>query len=743
VDNKPSFLSKTLYVELVNNKGEVVQKRMLPVANSISSGDILLNKETPSGNYRLNAYTLWMLNFPDFIFSKELLVLNTDQSTNMFSKDVIDFSVQFFPEGGDLVAGLNNKVAFKAVQKNGLPAKITGRVIDAANKEIASLSSVHDGMGYVEFQPVAGTKYLAEVTSASGLKKTVTLPASKEEGVVMHVINDNPSRLFVQLERSAKNAAAYNLLWIVAQINNEVVYSAQINFDADQNTIAIPKKDLPSGIMQITVFKNDLPIAERLAFISNHELPKQDLLNSNLNTAKRERNSIQLDVSAYKTLAASVSVTNSSGDALQLDNNIFSNTYLNSDLKGYIHQPGYYFKNKEQGTLKALDLVMLTHGWRRFKWQDLIAAKFPSLQYPVESGITITGKLTKTDGTTSMKNSRVDFITKGDDSTTIASTVKLNENSEFFISDLNFKKSATIYYQGTNEAKTNALTELKLYPGLYDTLKRTNRLPEIDLVTQFQNQLINKLLEEKKKIDEAEGKTLSTVVVRTKKLSKIDSLTQVYATDIFQTSDQTIPMDGGNYFTIWQFLQRNIAGLEIAKNDAGLTTVHFSRYKNLPGFTSDEDPGTEDPTTTIKFFLNEIPVTKDVIEMIDPTDVGLVKVWKGNSGNILGATQGVIGVYTQKNKSSKDWRQKGFSSFTKQGYSVTREFFNMNYSRPGDSSSVSDIRPTLFWSPKLKIDKAGKATIEFYNDDIAKSFKLVINGIDADGKMLHIEKELK
>ena len=215
----------------------------------------------------------------------------------------------------------------------------------------------------------------------------------------------------------------------------------------------------------------------------------------------------------------------------------------------------------------------------------------------------------------------------------------------------------------------------------------------------------------------------------------IDSLNTQYATDIFYESDQTIPVNTEiNTGTIWQLLRNNIPGILISNSDTG-TAVNFSRYDGISLFSSNGEEG-------VQFFLNEVAVSIAVIESLFAEDIGLVKVFKGNSAIALGVTRGAIGLYTVKNKSLRDWRSKGFDFVKMAGYSTRREFPNLNYSVSKTENELPDIRTTLYWNPNPTI-KDGKAIIEFYNDDVCKKFKVVVEGIDLDGKLVHIDKELE
>ena len=144
----------------------------------------------------------------------------------------------------------------------------------------------------------------------------------------------------------------------------------------------------------------------------------------------------------------------------------------------------------------------------------------------------------------------------------------------------------------------------------------------------------------------------------------------------------------------------------------------------------------------MQFYLNEIPVINDIVEALNVSDIGLVKIFRGTTAITLGATSGAVAIYTIKDKSFRDWRSKGFDYIKRPGYSVSREFYEMDYLKISSQSTFSDIRPTLYWNPAVTV-KEGKATVSFYYDDNCKAFKITIEGIDENGKILHAEKIVK
>jgi hypothetical protein len=739
LEEKPTILSKVIYADLVNSLGVVVEKKMCKLKDGVADGVLDIKAELPTGNYYLRCYTLWMLNFPSFVTEKKIRIFNyknpVKAKPNALANTTINIS--FFPEGGNLVTGLKSIIAFKALDQNGNPLSVTGDIVNTKNEKIISFKSIHDGMGSFELQPNGNDVYRAIIQVPGGSEKTVTLPVAKEEGIRMSVDNSNPNKTFVKVERSEKNKDKYNHLLVVAQINYHVAYMGKLNIDEGLDAVAINKKTLPPGIMQVTVLTEDgRPLAERIVFVANHSLSNSLLDAGLVNLEKRKKNTISLDAREFTNLQAAIAITNANSEPGKYAPTILSSFLLSSDIKGNVHEPGYYFKDKEPATLQLLDLVMMINGWRRFNLEDIIANKFSDLHYPFETSLSITGKVLQSNGRSVLKAGKINLIIKGEDSTNILAEAKTNDASVFVVDKIEFQKGATIHYQGTNTTKTEAIVSVTIDSTYFDTLARVKMNTENLLGTGTSSPYLQQLLTDKQKADSAKGKTLSEVVVRTRKRSETDSLNSVYASDIFFASDQTLALNPNiNYYDVWQFLRMSVPGIAINQTDTGMQ-VNFTRYEGIDMFSENTR------NSSVAFFLNEIPVDINRIESLDPSDVAMVKIFKGVTGIALGADRGAIAFYTVKGSSGRDWRKKGFDFYKRSGYSVTREFYEMDYSVINPENTNPDIRTTIYWNPQVTI-KDGKALIEFYNDDVCKKFKVVIEGMDANGKLLHAEKEIQ
>lgn len=205
------------------------------------------------------------------------------------------------------------------------------------------------------------------------------MPVAKQNGIVIEVSN-NLLQIEFKVKRAANSPLLYPFVYVVAQMNQQLLYKAKANLTKLISVSGIiPLESLPSGIVQVTILTPDeTPIAERITFIN----PSASSFITDLNTAlndmgKRKKNVIQIDVPDTIACNLSVSITDADLDPVAKGDNIFSNVLLTSDIKGYVHQPAYYFSSDADSVADHLDLVMMTNGWRRFDWENIMANHWP------------------------------------------------------------------------------------------------------------------------------------------------------------------------------------------------------------------------------------------------------------------------------------------------------------------------------------------------------------------------------
>jgi len=436
--NGLSVLSKFLYADLVNNKDSVKTSLRLPLTNGLGWGGITLSDSLlKAGNYHIRAYTNLMRNFgEEYFFDKAVKIGNAlppiagkgilspikaktipknEVQATPDKNDPAAISVQFFPEGGDLVNGLISKVGFKAVGAEGLGRRISGYVVDKDNIQMTTFQSEHAGMGAFVLHPDAGNNYTAVIKLNDGDEKRVELPKAKDKGYSLSVIQTE-SNVIVNIQAS-KDLLNSGEIALVAQANNTILYTGKKELSSNAFTTVIPKSRFPEGITQFTLFSPDYqPVAERLVFIRNDDKH----LNIKVTTDKpdykqRKRVHLNLEITGQDgkpvTGAFSLAVTDegkvpyTEGD----EKSIFSNLLLSADLKGYIEQPNYYFTDIIADKDKQLDDLLLTQGWRRFVWNEVLTGTYPAITFQPEKGRGVNGRIV-TDKGKPVPNAKVTLL---------------------------------------------------------------------------------------------------------------------------------------------------------------------------------------------------------------------------------------------------------------------------------------------------------------------------------------------
>jgi hypothetical protein len=731
----PSPFSKIFYTELYDAYGNLILRNSEPIIESAAIGNFDLPSSFDGTRIHIRAYTSWMLNFDtSFIYTKDLRIIGSlqDSSTHVIPTAT---SLHFFPEGGELVAGIENNIAFRANDSFDLPRKVSGILYDQSGKALLNFNSAHDGMGNFILIPDKADVFYAIWKDEKGIEHRTELPPVRSSGIVLRVLNSKQKLIF-NIARPAESQA-YQQVIIIGHMNQQIVYKATVNLK--ENAMSggnIPTDQLPTGILEITIFDiNELPLAERVCFINNNNYSFDGKLTlSAKSLQKRGRNVVDVDITDTFKSKLAMAITDAEVDGNRpWDDNIISSLLLTGDLHGYVKDPYYYFQNNSDSLIRQLDLVMLTHGWRRFKWENLVNGKLPVIKYPIENYLSINAEVLGIPSSRISKDESLNvvFQTKG------ASTSMLNvpyvNNSKFSLSGLIFYDTAKAYYMfNTNRGLSNEAAII-FKNGLSAGVKKLKPFNmTLPVWSPDDSSLIRKSRQVFEEIARLNGdkriQNLEAVTVRRRIRIKSDKekLDEEYSSGLFSGGNATI-FDLVNDQTvsaidIFTYLQGRVAGLQI--NTAG-STPSLTWRGSSPGI-----------------FLNEIQSDASSVKNIPVSDIAMVKVFSpGSAGGMSNSAGGVISIYTKKGTDKKpDPSIKGLDMVRILGFNVQREFYSPDYLINPEPES-DDIRTTLYWNPNLKAGKGiRRISIPFYNSDVTHKFRIILEGFNDDGKLIHLEK---
>ncbi|MEO7924797.1 MAG: hypothetical protein ABIR30_14030 [Chitinophagaceae bacterium] len=738
-DGKPSGISHNFYVLLTDSKGQIMTSKKYPVTGAVSKGNIELPDSLPQGNYYIRALTPDMMNYDEsFIYKKNIFVFKPSSgSTSTSGIASPNISLRFFPESGNLVDGILSVVGFKAVDQSGMPAELNGIIRTEDGTTIASFKTHHDGIGKVQFKPQAGKKYQAEVETAAG-KRIYPLPEVVANGINLKVQDEKGGKKF-QLSRSEKDKKNFETLKVIAVINNQLVYEQEISFEDYPSVVGhIGTDSLPSGILYFTVFdKNGAPLAERLCFVDNGEYRgTADIVLVKTSTEKRAENSIELNFPENMQRSCSVAVIDFPESGAEDRENIYSRFLLSSDLKGYIYNPAWYFENRNDTTKLALDNLLLTHGWSRFSWTKILSGAMLVKTFKDVDLISIRGRVMDENDKLPLSNGMVGFYVEAEDSTTQNLEANVNADGVFVMDSVAFVGKSKLFYAYTDkQGKTrqarvhlddNELEKnIHLIPaGMTQTL-----IAKTAVAIQGKDDINKRYRYTQTKLDDV--KELEKVVVEAKSGKKpIDAVNEKYTTGVFRTMGK-VNLDNINdpvndkSMNVVDYIKNRIQQIEIQGE-------RFVNRKNMSLMTGQK--------WVVGLFLNEVPTDMIQLKILRADDISLVKFYEaGFVGVGSGSPGGALAVYTKEKFVENKPDKLEYVQYN--GYSITKEFYSPDYKGADAKRSTADNRSTLYWNPNVYTDMETKSVkLNFYNNDYSKRLKIVIEGFDAAGKLIHQEK---
>lgn len=635
--------------------------------------------------------------------------------------------VQFFPEGGELIDEISSKIAFKAVGSDGLGIAIRGYITDQDQNRLVDFSSEYAGMGTFRIKPSASNSYIAHITFEDGSEKAIPLPKVKAKGYVLSVDNSDSNLLRLKVYSNEQQEADSELK-LVAQSNGQVLFVSKNKMTSTAFSAAIQKSRFPTGILQLTLFSpNNEPVAERLVFI-NHS----DYLNLNLSTEKpeyqaREKVKLMLDANdknGKPTLGSfSISVIDESKMPFEEENEItiISNLLLSSDLKGFVEKPNYYFTDGSADKIKHLDNLLLTQGWRRFEWRNILSDNYPPLAFEAEQSMKVSGVVSSMFGKPIAGGKVTLFSSSG---TQFLIDTLTDSNGRFSFDNLYFDDGTKFIVQARNiKDKKNVDITIDRIPKQLVTKNKNEPMVEVNVnksmstylknsLAQYDDLRKNGLLSRNIMLDEVK------VVEKKVEVKNSSNLNGAGVADAIIKADKL-----QNCITIAQCIQGRFAGITVI-NDIVYAT------RNMTASFSGPIP--------MQVIIDGALVEPEFLSSINPNDVETIEILKSGANTAIYGSNGAGGVLVVNTKRGEYNRSyqgyaPGITPFNPKGYYKGREFYSPNYDDPGINKKLADLRTTIYWNPNVVSDSTGKASVEFFNADGKGKYKAIVEGINLDG----------
>ena len=704
----PSDISKVAYLEVIDKDKQTVVQTKVALQHGVGNGSVFLPASITSGNYVVRVYTHWMKNFaPEFYFHTPITIVNTFRKLDLDKPTVSAPDIQFFPEGGNLLNGVPGKVAFRVTDKTGKGLISKGALLNQQNDTIARFEPHKFGIGNFSFTPLPGMEYRAVITDDQGRKNTVKLPAALEAGYALQVKDSTSDLVSVKIiQKGIVSPASVVYLFVHAR---NVVSTASLYFlQHGEVTLALPKKTMLPGISHITLIDSDLhPQCERLYFT---QPDKKLTLGAEISQAQFGiRRKVSVDLTAqnaqHQPVLSNLSVAVYKTDSLQgpLQQDIYPFLWLSSDLKGTVESPEYYMEGTDA---LATDNLMLTHGWRRFNWNEVLGTA-PALTFvPEYRGHLITGHIADPAG--GVARGITTYLSAPSKKIQLYTSVS-NNKGEVYYEVRDFIGPKKIVVQTNTEKDSLSVGRITIDNPFSDKFAPLKLAPFTFSVASEKRLLSRNMSMQVQDIFYQDRAALANAVK--------DS------SNFYGKPDASYLLDDYTRFTVMEEVMREyVPGVLVRKRKDGF---HFLNLNDAHKSVFTDDP---------LVLLDGVPVFDiDKIMDFDPLKVKKLDVFTHRYylGNV--SMTGLVSYTTYGGDLAGFVLDPRSVVMNYEGLQLQREFYSPPYDTPKQRESRwPDQRNVLFWAPQV-VTQDGKQHLEFYTSDVAGDYNIVIRGMTADG----------
>ena len=748
------------------------------------------------------------------LFSRVIPVYNRPDTADQYMRKLIpkkvtagdydikwktpEFDVKFYPEGGYLLEGEECRVAWEAMNEQLERLNVKGVLLEDG-EPIDSLVPCHAGRGVITLTPMHGKKYKARFVFEDH-KFDFDLPKAEQEGVRVWVEQDEEGVYIDVVQKLGKPKR----LTLNVYCRGKKTFSTTPPLD---DWVAIPVEDLNEGVNQAVVVDSLGNVyADRLFFVNKlYESQARVLIAGIPNRAYTPLEKIRLNMiatdargRALKHQTFSVAVR----DADQLDasfasGSVMTNLLLESDLKGFVENPDYYFEADDEQHRKALDILMLVQGWRRYDWRFVENPEYFNVDYMPEQKMVVYGQALPL---------RKSLLSK--DKGKLQITCSLINDKNEMIPEIPY------LYRGVTEADSGgyfqfvydpfygqALLQLRAkYVNKVDKKKYNLKThdPEIFIRKQYfypialkeyswyETHLLDIIKDkyvtwEERQKDIYASEWIPPVVIKQKKrvhlqLQKDRPVAQIdfldFVNDMWDQGyyDAFNKLDGryiNLYSTLSHIYDYVRMQYELSENNYETSETYYNWSNINLGYTSQS--GTTDPaegrleTHSFMDHIKRIDIVSDAPRR--PTSFEHEHQDKTvfySTPSIPSLTMSTSSFSTSDSRWLDNWTTSyappspptGIDAYINivstpdslpritlgreynfQGFNKPIEFYNPDYSK-AKLPEVKDYRRTLYWNPNVTTDNYGQATIEFYNNSTCTSVDVSAEGITRYGEFL-------
>lgn len=742
--------STNLYVSLFDSTGKLQRQQLVALKNGMGQGSIALDSTLTADKYYLKASTNWMRNFgDDTSYSQEITLINSsEKSSTALAKDQNDYyEFKLLPEGGQLVANIQNNVGILLKDQNNMGVAIEeGFIKNAAGKIIKEFNTNEFGLGSTVIAIERDEKLYFEAHLKNGIILKEELVAPQPLGIGIRVVNSHKDNINITVKTNDASLPLLDKKTYTILIHNTRAYRSQpftFNLKNKQYTLLVPKNQLPNGVSIITVFdEENRPLLERSIFNYRSQISHELILKSEIHS-----DSIALSIQnpLNEKVHFSTSILPLKTKAYNPTNSIITNFLLRPYLRGNLQQAADYLKNPDHQKLKNLDLLMLTQGWSKYRWHQIFNNP-PTSNFHFENGIDIRGFFNTSipdnslllvysdDGkvmtqTTVVNNQfllPMTFVTKHSQ---MSFAIKTKKGFKPVTPVLQFGKSSLANDQLTNIPQQKRYKLAYQLPDMERTFKATEILDEVTVTkkvkSKHQPAYTSPGLLTRKKTDQLSKSSGETV------LNYLNY--QGYRTTYNNEENIVLQARAGNRGTL-----QNSSFSNSTNFGAGNQLTHRRNSVASDDVIASPDLASENTNSyQVRIFLDNIEITENswMLESIYLDEID--EIFYGRVYELRSLEH--IYLYRKPLNQLRKIHRRNASITIDKGFEKIKEYYSPEFN--SYTSPEFQHFGAIYWQPETHISAKGSQQLHF-DGKLQQEFLIFIEGISESGQLfsqkLHI-----
>lgn len=662
-------------------------------------------------------------------------------------------TLDFFPEGGNWVTGIQQRMAFKALNEFGQPADIAGEVIDGNGKVVRRFESFHQGMGAFELSPVANQRYQIRLTKPQGNRQTYALPSS-QTGFALGL---SSTKHKVKLRYYSPTSEP---VYLVAQSGSKVVFSKKLSPKQGWNQRQIALSKFPIGIARITLFDaKQHPRCTRLLFANAQQTLRIKIKTNKPSYRPREQVNAQIYTTNHlgQPVAANLSVAVVNDQLLSLaddkQDNLLSYMLMSAELSGKVHEPNFYFKKNEPKAKAALDYVMLTHGWQHYAW-DKVMNKKHDPRYRYDQQEVLSGRVIDRASKKPVKGEVYLFELSSKHRATKVETL---DDGRFSFLNIDPRVPIQLVAQSIETTPKPCLIKLNTKSAKEGNINSPQKLI---LNTKLEEVSLTEVVVTAQGVEKTRGQSLNGGLripkiklfkrrrkrrsrKRPSQSNKVAQVVKKVSTSTDNDfSDASIKLE-----PVFDDFQGRPYSQEISRVPTLTPQIKPHNLRDHRGKVKRYSALPIVVPKGVQYVIDGIPVQDPhVLSHLAPQNIKSVveEISFNGLGKVLITTKNNFTLTTTSLKQMDNLSKYEIKSKYAMVYvsplhtSFMRVYRPKIYTIEEQSPEVrTDYRNTIYWNPSLQTDQDGRANFSFSNNDALTTFNIIAEGVGKNGQLGH------